>query len=643
MTSSNNNITSQAIILLALNSLELDTENPRKTGSKSAADDMVASIKDKGLLQPLSVIEHPTKDGKYIVKIGNRRLRALRQLAKDGHLDPSEDSIRCQTLTGSKTQVQEAQLAENMVRQAMNAVDEYEAFAKLVDAGENPEDIAARFGTTVRNIKSRMALGKCAPVIRNALRNDEITLDAAKAYAGCPDHARQVRIYKSYQGRGWGGTNYNEVKSALNESRFTTTSPMGQFISIDNYIERGGEIEQDLISEEGTFLNTELVYELRDERLAAEMTKLSEEGWLFVEVHEARVYDYYTNFQMIYGDVSPLSNDEENELKQLTAKLEALEAKYDDSGDEWTEDDINECEGLEQEIQDFTDRPNTFSDELKATCGVFIYPGISGEIGYQYGMQRKSDIKGDANSNADNDNVTPKKRFSDSLKTDIASYRGFGIRAALIQNPELAQDFLIFNTLYAVYESQWSSGSSAFGQKLHVRAEIPAYEDLPSTKIITKAETSVKSDIFDDDIYASWQRFLKITPKQRLALIAHAISQTIHDTSSQDSFTSQVTADLGVSLRDYWTPGYEDYFSRIRKDQIFDHVQEFVGEEQCNDLTKSRKIKKDDAARLAANIVSGKFPIADAYKDAVAAWVPDELDYQKHPAARKTTTRKRAA
>ena len=76
----------------------------------------------------------------------------------------------------------ETSLAENFHRLAMNPADEAQAFAALVAGGATVEDVARRFGLTVRFVEGRLRLATLAPVVFEALASGQITLDIAKAY-----------------------------------------------------------------------------------------------------------------------------------------------------------------------------------------------------------------------------------------------------------------------------------------------------------------------------------------------------------------------------------------------------------------------------------------------------------------------------
>jgi ParB family chromosome partitioning protein len=98
---------------------------------------------------------------------------------------------------------QEASLAENFHRFAMNPADECLAFGQLIEQGADVEGVARRFGLTVRFVEGRLRLAALAPVVFEALGAGEITLDIAKAYGATPDRERQAFVFEQVAAATW--------------------------------------------------------------------------------------------------------------------------------------------------------------------------------------------------------------------------------------------------------------------------------------------------------------------------------------------------------------------------------------------------------------------------------------------------------
>lgn len=163
---------------IPLNKLVQSPRNVRKHSDAVADAELAASIAALGLLQNLIV--RPAAKGKFEVEAGERRRRAMLALADDKVL-PRDHQVTCLVLEDTAEAAVETSLAENFHRLAMNPADEAVAFASLIEGGASIEDVARRFGLTVRFVEGRLRLAKLAPVVFEALAAGEITLDLAKA------------------------------------------------------------------------------------------------------------------------------------------------------------------------------------------------------------------------------------------------------------------------------------------------------------------------------------------------------------------------------------------------------------------------------------------------------------------------------
>ncbi|MCB2064561.1 MAG: ParB/RepB/Spo0J family partition protein, partial [Novosphingobium sp.] len=164
---------------IPLNKLVQSPRNVRKHADAEADAQLKASIAANGLLQNLIV--RPAAKGKFEVEAGERRRRALFSLADDKAL-PRTHPVTCLVLDDADADSIETSLAENFHRLAMNPADEAQAFASLIEAGASSEDVARRFGLTVRFVEGRLRLANLAQPVFEALAAGEITLDIAKAY-----------------------------------------------------------------------------------------------------------------------------------------------------------------------------------------------------------------------------------------------------------------------------------------------------------------------------------------------------------------------------------------------------------------------------------------------------------------------------
>jgi ParB family transcriptional regulator, chromosome partitioning protein len=178
---------------IPLNKLVQSPRNVRRHSDAAADAELKASIAARGLLQNLIV--RPAAKGKFEVEAGERRRRAMLELVADKTL-PRDHAVTCLVIEDADEVAVETSLAENFHRLAMNPADEAQAFASLVEGGASSEDVARRFGLTVRFVEGRLRLARLAPIVFEALASGEITLDMAKAFGATSDQEIQARVFE---------------------------------------------------------------------------------------------------------------------------------------------------------------------------------------------------------------------------------------------------------------------------------------------------------------------------------------------------------------------------------------------------------------------------------------------------------------
>lgn len=286
-----------------LNKLVLSPRNVRKTNGEEDIEGLAESIKAEGLLQNL-VVSPAVKKGLFEVDAGGRRLRALTALAKSKHL-PRNWPVPVVVI--GRENATEASLAENLQKIAMNPADEVEAYAAIVqsyadndivDEAERIANCARRFGVTDRHVRQRLALAALAPDILTALRDGDINLGAATAYATHPEHEEQLKVFKAHVRRTgtYGKHDPREIRDALKGRIYAPDHHLVKYIGLDAYREAGGRIEADLFFEEGErdiLLDSGLVEKLATEKaeLAAQAAA-QKAGWLDAQIRAVTAQFY---------------------------------------------------------------------------------------------------------------------------------------------------------------------------------------------------------------------------------------------------------------------------------------------------------------------------------------------------------------
>jgi ParB family chromosome partitioning protein len=172
-----------ASVELPISAIRHNPYQPRKGIDQASLAELVASIAEHGVLQPILVTH--SADG-YQLIAGERRLRA----AQMAGLERIPALVR--SADGG------AQLAwaliENLQRSDLNALEEAHAFRQLVDEfGLTHEDVGARVGRSRSAVANTLRLLDLDERVQAALTAGQITEGHARALAGLPDAAQQAK------------------------------------------------------------------------------------------------------------------------------------------------------------------------------------------------------------------------------------------------------------------------------------------------------------------------------------------------------------------------------------------------------------------------------------------------------------------
>ncbi len=170
----------QALEYWPLSQLKPNPLNPRGPVDPSSVEDLAASIRSKGILEPLIV----TPDG-WIVA-GHRRQAA----AKLAGLTVAPIVIR----ELSKAEQLEIMLAENLQREDLSPVQEARAYQGLIDQGRTQADICRQVGISGPRVQNRLAILRLPATVQQLFDRGEIPLHAAGLLARVVDPHQQARF-----------------------------------------------------------------------------------------------------------------------------------------------------------------------------------------------------------------------------------------------------------------------------------------------------------------------------------------------------------------------------------------------------------------------------------------------------------------
>ena len=185
---------SESVLLhVPVDQIEPNPDQPRSRFDDTTLDELSASIKEVGILQPIVVT--PTDTG-YTLVAGERRWRA----AKRAGLDTIPAVAR--GTSGDSTLVES--LVENLQRQDLTPLEEAHAYRQLLeDIGMTQEQIADRVGKSRPAVSNTLRLLQLPGPVQVMVDAGHLSAGAARALLGLNDEAYAVYLAKKAVTEGW--------------------------------------------------------------------------------------------------------------------------------------------------------------------------------------------------------------------------------------------------------------------------------------------------------------------------------------------------------------------------------------------------------------------------------------------------------
>ena len=176
-----------AISEIDIDSISPNPDQPRRTFSEEGLDELAASMRELGVIQPLSLRAAP--DGGYQIIAGERRWRAARRAGLA--------TVPAYVRTASDSEVTEMALIENIQREDLTSIEVALAFKKLLDTYElTQERLSERVGKSRTVITNHLRLLKLPAEIQLALRDHKLDMGHARALLSIDDAKLQLKIFK---------------------------------------------------------------------------------------------------------------------------------------------------------------------------------------------------------------------------------------------------------------------------------------------------------------------------------------------------------------------------------------------------------------------------------------------------------------
>ena len=199
---------SSAISEIDIELIKPNPNQPRRTFDEETLSELATSIKELGVVQPLSVRD--TGDGFYQIIAGERRWRAASQAGLT--------SVPAYVRTASDSEVTEMALIENIQREDLNAIEVALAFRNLIDTYNlTQEKLSERLGKKRATIANHLRLLRLPAEIQLGLRDHKLEMGHARALLSVEDPKQQLNLYNLIVKEGLSVRKVEELAKKLSE------------------------------------------------------------------------------------------------------------------------------------------------------------------------------------------------------------------------------------------------------------------------------------------------------------------------------------------------------------------------------------------------------------------------------------------
>ena len=176
----------EANLQIDINSIEVNPFQPRTRFDSESLDELAASIRQVGIVVPLTVRE--TGAGRYQLIAGERRLRAARMAG----LTHVPAYIR----TADDTAMLEMALVENIQREDLDAVEVAITYQRLMEeCSLTQEQLSDRVGKQRSTVANYLRLLRLPAEIQLGIRNRNLTMGHARTLVNIEDPAKQINVF----------------------------------------------------------------------------------------------------------------------------------------------------------------------------------------------------------------------------------------------------------------------------------------------------------------------------------------------------------------------------------------------------------------------------------------------------------------
>ena len=181
------NVTNKVSSEVEISKISLNPFQPRSSFDREKLDELVISIKNIGLIQPITIKKNSKNNFQLIS--GERRLRAFKEL--------KITKIPCYIRKANDQQSLEMALVENIHRQDLDSIEIAISYKRLIEEiNLTQEELSKKIGKKRSTITNYLRLLKLNPIIQSGIKDGFITMGHGRAMINIDDEKTQLTIYE---------------------------------------------------------------------------------------------------------------------------------------------------------------------------------------------------------------------------------------------------------------------------------------------------------------------------------------------------------------------------------------------------------------------------------------------------------------
>jgi ParB family chromosome partitioning protein len=238
---------------LPTGALRPNARNPRRAFADAELEELAASVRERGIIQPIIVRPLRGVDDEFEIIAGERRWRAAQRAALH--------EVPVVVIEATDAEALQLAIIENVQRADLNALEEAEGYRALIDEFDNSQDEIARIvGKSRSHVANTLRLLKLSDAVKAHIRGGKLSAGHARMLIGAPDadalaeeivaralNVRQVeaiareRAQQNGQKRGNGRSARKSAAKSADTLAFEkrVSDATGLVVSIDHRDERG--------------------------------------------------------------------------------------------------------------------------------------------------------------------------------------------------------------------------------------------------------------------------------------------------------------------------------------------------------------------------------------------------------------------